>query len=137
MNMISHQVPFFYPALLLLSQSSKDLAQMSPQLRVQHLSTALRNEDHMISLFQFRYEPETTGDRQCEASRSVVDRKSISVVGEGSVMSINGTRRAAARQAEGKARGEPVGNGGTASRLSIALCCEQRPCPTAGARLSP
>src|ERR1700688_4698612 len=70
------------------------------------------------SLFQFRYEPETTGDRQCEASRSVVDRKSISVAvsvaGEGSVMSIIGTRRAAARQAEGKARGEPVGNGGTA-----------------------
>src|ERR1700730_8365466 len=89
------------------------------------------------SLFQFRSEPETTGDRQCEASRSVVDRKSISVAGEGSVMSIIGTRRAAARQAEGKARGEPVGNGGTAERLSIALCCGQRRCPRAGARFPP
>jgi hypothetical protein len=29
-------------------------------------------------------------------------------------MSIIGTRRAAARQAEGKVRGESVGNGGTA-----------------------
>ncbi|OXC75356.1 hypothetical protein BSU04_27270 [Caballeronia sordidicola] len=38
----------------------------------------------------------------------------VSVAGEGSVMSVIGTRRAAARQAEGKARGEPVGNGGTA-----------------------
>jgi hypothetical protein len=72
------------------------------------------DDDGRTSLFQFRCEPETTGDRQCEASRSVVDRKSISVAGEGSVMSIIGTRRAAARQAEGKVRGESVGNGGTA-----------------------
>jgi hypothetical protein len=70
------------------------------------------------SLFQFRSEPGTARDRQCEASRSVVDRKSISmavsVSWEGFAISIIGTRRAAARQAEGKARGEPVGNGGTA-----------------------
>jgi len=40
----------------------------------------------------------------------------------------------AVRQAEGEARGEPVGNNGTAvRRLSTASCCGQRRCPRAGA----
>jgi hypothetical protein len=57
-------------------------------------------------------------------------------LGQGRVLLVYliGARRAAARQAEGEARGETVGNEGTAvRRLSTASCCGQRRCPRAGA----
>lgn len=64
------------------------------------------------SLFQIRYEPGAAGNRRGEASRSGC--RSGQYIG---VLILNlfstWASRAAARQAGGKRRGEPVGNGGT------------------------
>ena len=48
-------------------------------------------------------------------------------------MSLRQAPRKRARQAEGKTRGEPVGNDGTARGCPQPVCCGQRRCPPAGA----
>ena len=53
-HVIRHQVPFLYPAFLLLRQLAKHLSKVLPQLHVQRLSPALRNEYHVVFALPFR-----------------------------------------------------------------------------------
>src|SRR5205823_13212692 len=53
-HMIRHQMPFLDSTLLLLCQPPEDLPQIPPQFFVQRLSTALRDEHHMIFALPFR-----------------------------------------------------------------------------------
>jgi hypothetical protein len=47
MHVILEQMPFLDPALLLGSQFPEDLTRVLPQLAVQRLPAALRDEDHV------------------------------------------------------------------------------------------
>jgi hypothetical protein len=44
-NVVGHQMALLDPALRLLGQLPEDLPTVPPQLKVQRLSSALRNED--------------------------------------------------------------------------------------------
>jgi hypothetical protein len=46
--MIWHQMPFLDPALFLFGQLAEHLAQVPPQLSIQHFSAALRDKHHMV-----------------------------------------------------------------------------------------
>ena len=48
MHMILHQVPFLDPASLLFRQSAKHLSKIPPQLTIQRLAPAFRNECNVI-----------------------------------------------------------------------------------------
>jgi hypothetical protein len=47
-NMIGHQMPLLDPALLLLGKLTEYLPKILPQLDVQRLSSALRNENNFV-----------------------------------------------------------------------------------------
>src|SRR5471030_2294801 len=62
-----------------LSTSRREAARPCPKLHPQSMSwRVVLTLLEWKSLFQFRFEPGAARDRQCEASRSVVDRPSIS-----------------------------------------------------------
>jgi hypothetical protein len=46
--MVGHQMPLLDPALLLLGQLPEYLPKVLPQLTVQRLSPALRNENNVV-----------------------------------------------------------------------------------------
>ena len=53
-HVIGHQMPFLDPALLLLRQLAKHLPKMPPQLPVQRLPAALRDEHHVVFALPLR-----------------------------------------------------------------------------------
>ena len=53
-DVIAQQMPFLYPAFLLLGQISKHLPQVLPQLPIEHRPAALRDEDDMIFAIPLR-----------------------------------------------------------------------------------
>ena len=54
MNMIGHQMPFFYPTLFVLRQSPQYLTEVCSQLTIQHLPTPLGYEHNVVLAVPFR-----------------------------------------------------------------------------------
>jgi hypothetical protein len=52
-HMVSHQMAFFNPALLLLGEAPEYLAQVLPKLLVQRFATAFGNENYVVFALPF------------------------------------------------------------------------------------
>src|SRR6516225_3261117 len=103
-----------------LSTNRREAARPCPKLHPQSVSWRIvLTLLEWKSLFQIRYEPERGSKTDVRIDRLWSDEV-YRLMGRAAVFLI-GASRAAARQAEGEDRGEPVGNGGTADQREAAV----------------